>query len=77
MQEYFTMSKTSYELENAELWVQLDSNGGSVSDAMQIGRVIRKYDGTTWMFLSKCFSSCSLILSFLKTSAAYISASKT
>ena len=32
MQEYFTMSKTSYELENAELWVQLDSNGGSVSN---------------------------------------------
>jgi hypothetical protein len=37
----------SKDFEYKELSVLLDSKGGDVSAAMQIGRLIRKYDGTT------------------------------
>ena len=43
-----------------KLYVDLDSNGGSVAAATQIGRIIRKYDG--WVLIDgKCYSSCALI----------------
>jgi hypothetical protein len=65
----------SQELEYKELSVLLDSKGGDVSAAMQIGRLIRKYDGTTlilqlapWITSNvgrprydRCYSSCALI----------------
>lgn len=40
--------------------VSLDSEGGDVFAAMRIGRLIRKYDGTTEIE-GKCYSSCALI----------------
>src|ERR1700694_2650776 len=42
--------------------VVLNSPGGDVDAAMQIGRIIRRNDGTTIVSeKSKCFSSCALI----------------
>lgn len=42
--------------------VVLDSPGGDVDAAMQIGRIIRRNDGMTIVSeKSKCFSSCALI----------------
>jgi hypothetical protein len=60
----------SDELESAggfDVW--LDSTGGDVSAAIKIGKLIRKYDGTTIIGSStaaiaenrKCYSSCALI----------------
>jgi ATP-dependent protease ClpP protease subunit len=40
--------------------VSLNSTGGSVSAAMQIGRLVRKYNGET-NISGKCYSSCALI----------------
>jgi hypothetical protein len=60
----------SSELERVGLGtVYLDSTGGDVVAAMQIGRLIRKYDGWTEIenyhssakFDAKCYSSCALI----------------
>jgi hypothetical protein len=52
----------SHELEYKNAFIDLDSNGGSVSAAMQIGRLIRKFDGTTSVRENgKCYSSCALI----------------
>ena len=42
--------------------VDLDSRGGDVLAAIQIGRLIRKYVSITWIeFELKCYSSCALI----------------
>jgi hypothetical protein len=42
--------------------VELDSMGGSVSAAIDIGRLVRKYDGWTVIPTdAKCYSSCALI----------------
>jgi hypothetical protein len=58
----------SAELERSLLHVNLNSRGGDVLAAMQIGRLIRKYDGSTWVDWdaadkadAKCYSSCALI----------------
>jgi hypothetical protein len=55
-------------LERVIFSVHLDSRGGDVFAAMQIGRLIRKYDGQTvigWDSATgkdeKCYSSCALI----------------
>jgi ATP-dependent protease ClpP protease subunit len=50
----------SNEFEYVEPIIYLDSRGGSVSAAIQIGRLIRKYDGET-VIAGKCYSSCALI----------------
>jgi hypothetical protein len=42
-----TFAELSRELEYKNAFVDLNSDGGSVSSAMQIGRQIRKYDATT------------------------------
>lgn len=49
----------------------LDSRGGDVFAAMEIGKLVRKYEGTTWIgrdlndgvlpLDAKCYSSCALI----------------
>jgi hypothetical protein len=52
----------SAELERDDFNVQLDSPGGDVLAAMEIGRLIRKYDGfTKILWWRKCYSSCALI----------------
>jgi hypothetical protein len=65
----------SQDFEYKEFSVLLDSNGGDVSAAMQIGRLIRKYEGSTFILLDapwittnarrpayeRCYSSCALI----------------
>jgi hypothetical protein len=44
------------------LTVYLNSSGGDVDAAMQIGREIRRLDGTAWVVsYAKCYSSCALI----------------
>jgi hypothetical protein len=57
------LQELSAELERSSPRVNLDSKGGDVLAAMQIGRLIRKYDGTTWIGFKgeKCYSSCTLI----------------
>jgi hypothetical protein len=50
----------SKDFEYVEPAVYLDSPGGSVSAAMKIGRLIRKYEGTT-LISGRCYSSCALI----------------
>ena len=69
-QDAKTFQDLSSELEYAELSVNLDSRGGDVAAAMQIGRLVRKYDGTIWIGApewvgsnkyDKCYSSCALI----------------
>lgn len=55
-------AELSRELEYKNAFVDLNSDGGSVSSAMQIGRLIRKYDATTTVPENgKCYSSCALI----------------
>jgi hypothetical protein len=51
----------SGELENlGAVW--LDSTGGDVFAAMQIGRLIRKHELATWIAVpARCYSSCALI----------------
>jgi ATP-dependent protease ClpP protease subunit len=58
----------SPELERFTPLVKLDSNGGDVDAAMNIGRLLRKYEGSTWIakeesagFNANCYSSCALI----------------
>ena len=62
----------SAKYETKLLTVYLDSRGGDVSAAMKIGRLIRKYDGWTWIN-SKCYSSCALIFiaGVIRTTAPY------
>jgi hypothetical protein len=51
-----------HDLEYKNAFIELNSEGGSVSSAMQIGRIIRKYDGTTTIPKNgKCYGSCALI----------------
>lgn len=57
-----TFGDMSRELEYKIAFIELNSEGGDVSSAMQIGRLIRKYDGTTTVKENgKCYSSCALI----------------
>jgi Clp protease len=57
-----TFAGLSHDLEYKNAFVDLNSEGGSVSAAMQIGRLIRKYDATTAVPENgKCYSSCALI----------------
>lgn len=52
--------ETEIALNNIE--VHLNSFGGNVAAAMRIGRLVRKYDGTTRILKAeKCLSSCALI----------------
>jgi hypothetical protein len=65
------LQELSADMEHDALSVHLDSEGGDVSAAMQIGRLIRKYEGTTFIVHDlndghdpldiKCYSSCALI----------------
>ncbi len=50
-------------LARSNVFVVLDSTGGDVSAAMQIGRLIRKHEATTVVMEtgSKCHGSCALI----------------
>lgn len=54
-------------LELSILRVRLDSVGGDVDAAMKIGRLVRKYEGSTSIekepsgFNANCYSSCALI----------------
>jgi hypothetical protein len=48
--------------EDADIWLYLKSSGGDVDAAMQIGRIIRKYEAFVQVGGgSKCYSSCVLI----------------
>jgi hypothetical protein len=58
----------SEEVERSLLRVRLDSIGGDVDAAMRIGRLVRKYEGSTSIgkepsssFNANCYSSCALI----------------
>jgi hypothetical protein len=45
-----------------QVFVHLNSSGGSLSAAMKIGRLLRKYEGRTSIPAgAKCYSSCALI----------------
>jgi hypothetical protein len=64
------LQELSAELERDVFTVYLDSKGGEVLAAMQIGRLIRKNDGQVWIGYpmtvthssdAKCYSSCALI----------------
>ena len=65
------LQELTADLEHDTFTVHLDSKGGDVLAAMQIGRLIRKYEGTTWIWHdlddgvlpldAKCYSSCALI----------------
>jgi hypothetical protein len=56
------LEEMSQELAHGAFTVFLNSEGGEVSAAFKIGRLIRKYDGTTAIPAgSKCYSSCALI----------------
>jgi ATP-dependent protease ClpP protease subunit len=61
-QDAKAFQEVSAELERNDFYVYLDSKGGDVLAAMQIGRLIRKYEGFTQIQWSrKCYSSCALI----------------
>jgi hypothetical protein len=61
-QQVFAQHEVDFEAH--ELEVDLDSTGGDVDTAMQIGRIIRKYEGYTVVSPNdKCYSSCALIYS--------------
>jgi hypothetical protein len=57
----------SPELELSFPKVRLDSTGGDVDAAMKIGRLVRRYEGWTYIekedsgFNANCYSSCALI----------------
>jgi hypothetical protein len=54
--------KITHELERRSFKVSLDSIGGDVRAAMQIGRLVRRYDGSTEVLLGgRCYSSCALV----------------
>jgi hypothetical protein len=56
------LQELSADMERKYVRVELDSRGGDVRAAMQIGRLVRKYDGHTGIGLdAKCYSSCALI----------------
>ena len=56
----FDLLSSSFEYERP--FIHLDSTGGDVVAAMKIGRIIRKYEGSTVVNNSyKCYSSCALI----------------
>ena len=65
------LQELTADLERDSFTVYLDSKGGSVPAAMQIGRLIRRYEGTTVigrdledggdLLDAKCYSSCALI----------------
>jgi hypothetical protein len=67
------LQELSADMEHDYLTVYLDSKGGDVIAAMQIGRLIRKYEATTLIGLddedalrdplrdANCYSSCALI----------------
>ena len=55
-------SSRSKDLETKQVHVWLDSRGGDVVSAMEIGRIIRSVDG--WTYIgdnARCYSSCALI----------------
>jgi hypothetical protein len=59
-------AKTLRDIENrlaqSQFSVSLDSREGDVAGAMEIGRLIRKYDAMTFIYHDmKCYSSCALI----------------
>jgi hypothetical protein len=67
-QDAKSLQELSAEMERNNLFtLLLDSKGGDVFAAMQIGRLIRKYDGSTVIGFNekkqgaKCYSSCALI----------------
>ncbi len=49
------------DFDDADIWVYLNSSGGDVDAAMQIGRIIRKYGATVQVGKMECYSSCALI----------------
>jgi len=58
--DYFTQHAAEYETD--DLSVNLDSLGGDVDAAMQIGRLIRRFDASASVKQgAKCYSSCTLI----------------
>lgn len=57
-----TISDIENRLAQSRFRVSLDSRDGDVAAAMEIGRLIRKYDGMTIIYHDmKCYSSCALI----------------
>jgi hypothetical protein len=57
-----TFQRLEPQLASSKVQVYLNSPGGSVAAAIAIGRLVRKYDGTTTIPVpSKCYSSCALI----------------
>jgi len=65
------LQELAADLQRDDLTVYLDSRGGDPFAAMQIGRLIRKYEGRTFIgrepsdlddpLSAKCYSSCALI----------------
>lgn len=74
------LQELSPELERNWFTVYLDSLGGDVLAAMRIGRMIRKYEGETYIGRppnydeAKCYSSCALIFiaGVLRLSSGYL-----
>ena len=57
-----TFENTILDIGSRRLFTRLDSVGGDVFAAMQIGRLIRKHDGVTVISVpSRCYSGCALI----------------
>ena len=57
---FFRSHSKDFELKR--LWVWLNSPGGDVAAAMEIGRIIRSVDGITHIPVNyRCYSSCALI----------------
>jgi hypothetical protein len=57
-----TFENAIQDLGSRRLFTRLDSVGGDVFTAMQIGRLIRKHDGVTVISVpSRCYSGCALI----------------
>jgi hypothetical protein len=61
-QDSKTFESVVLDIGSRRLYIRLDSAGGDVFAAMQIGRLIRKHDGVTVISLpSKCYSGCALL----------------
>ncbi|MBX9777442.1 MAG: hypothetical protein K2Y71_23940 [Xanthobacteraceae bacterium] len=61
-QDSKTFETVIQELGGRRLYTRLDSVGGDVFAAMQIGRLIRKHDGITVISVpSRCYSGCALL----------------
>jgi ATP-dependent protease ClpP protease subunit len=57
-----TFEDAIQDLGSRRLYIRLDSVGGDVFAAMNIGRLIRKHDGVTIISVpSRCYSGCALI----------------